>query len=343
MACKFFSGAETGDMSEIALNSGMTVQSTVSIHGAYTYKCTTSNDAPYLQLNSGLNLSTAYLRAYVRVHVTTNPGTNQSGANKGILNFDTAAGSDIGIIELLVTTAGALSLRARNSVASTTSGQTTIQPDTTYLLELKVVVSATVGIVEFKIDGTVAGTLSSQNTGSTNIDRAYIDYSITSGSVDVYFDDLYIDDANYPGPGKCIARQGKTGTPTYDAWTKTSSQTAAQVWSTTPFSATNNAALAGTGAGAQTMLTESFSITQSGHGTETIASGDTINACKVGLIAKVSSTSSPPTFSIRQRLNGADTDLAKVLTTGDVYYEGAIFTDTLTNLNASEIGAVRGT
>ena len=351
MSLLWFSGVESGDLSEFNDLGGTRSASTAVVKsGAYSAKTTATQNGVqnWVGSNTIQASTTLYFRSYCYIDLTANP-TGGNSTENFFVDVESSGGgaADAGVF-LDVSTSGVITAHARHTGGATVNGSvnTVLNNNQWYLIEVKVTASTSVGVVEWKLDGVLQETLANQNIASNQWVRVYGIAHLNgsgSGAMAIYFDDLSVSDSAYPGPGKCIARQGKAGTPTYDAWTKTSSQTAAQVWSETPFSATNNAALAGTGAGAQTMLTESFSTTQSGHGTETIASGDTINACKVGLVAKVSSTSSPPTFSIRQRLNSVDTDLAKVLTTGDVYYEGAIFTDTLTNLNASEIGAVRGT
>jgi hypothetical protein len=90
------------------------------------------------------------------------------------------------------------------------------------------------------------------------------------------------------------------------------------------------------------MLIAPFSSTQTGHGTETIASGDTINACRAVGIAKTSNTASSATLGIRHRVGGVDTTSAPhTLTTTDAVYRGTVFTTSTTNLDSAEIGAVR--
>ena len=83
------------------------------------------------------------------------------------------------------------------------------------------------------------------------------------------------------------------------------------------------------------MLVAPFSATQSGHGSEVIGAGDTINACKAAAIAK---TAVAGNMDIRRRINGADTDVTVTLTTSDAYYDGGIFTTTTALLDSAEIG-----
>jgi hypothetical protein len=59
-------------------------------------------------------------------------------------------------------------------------------------------------------------------------------------------------------------------------------------------------------------------------------------------IAVKPATQAGSAASIRRRLAAADTDSAITLTTSDAYFETAIFTDTLANLNAGEAGILHG-
>ena len=343
MACVFLSGFETGDTSEWAATSGTTsVVTTDVITGGRSGKVTSAGSASSFRSTTGFNLATAYARCRMLIHVTTNPASDQT--QRILLAFLNSSVAVIASARLKVTTAGALFIHAANQVGG--GGSTAdyaVPADQELLLELRVTVSATVGVLELKIDGEVKETLTGLNTATNNVNALWCQVLVGSGSVDVYYDDVYVDDAGYPGAGRCLARQGAAGAPTYDAWTKTGLSTAALCWSETPFSATNNCNSGGTAAAAQTMLVSPFSATEAGKGTETIAAGDTINACRQLVVAKVSNTSSAPTFNIRRRVNGADTDVAATLTTGDVLYRGAFFTTTPTLLETAEIGAARGT
>lgn len=342
MAYKFLSGCETGDLSEWSSTVGtVSVQTSTVLTGGFSGKVTSAGAISSLRSVTGLALTTGYARCRMRVYVTTNPTTTQN--DKAAFYFLDSANNPIGGVRLGVTTTGEVSAHLFSGPNQIETASVTILADTTYLVEIKAVVSATVGSVEWKLDGVAQEALTNQNTGTADINVLRCQATFSSGSIDIYYDDVVVDDAAYPGAGKILCRQGVAGTPTYDAWTKTGLSTAALCWSESPFSGTNNCNLAGTAAGAQTMLVAPFSSTQTGKGSETIASGDTINACQQGIIAKVNSTTSPPVFSIRRRINGADTDLAQVLTTADVYYRGDMFTTTTTLLDSAEIGAHRGT
>lgn len=236
---------------------------------------------------------------------------------------------------------GTLNLRLINNItASQVGSDFAISPSTVNLIEVKLVISATVGVLELKVNGVVAATGSGLNTGATNVDEVRLNgAAITNGSGLTQLDHFILRDDAYPGPGYSIARQGVAGTPTYDAWTKNGAATAALCWSETPFSATKNCSNIGLG-NAQTMLVGSFNSAGSApEGSGLISSIDTINAGKTAMIAKSTVSGN---LSIRRRVAGSDTDTVKAITTADAYYDDGIWTPTFTNLTAgtTEIGAV---
>lgn len=339
-AVLFFDGIENGLLLTAndgpwSNTSGTLVAVTSPVRsGGYAGKFTSTGTASFVQTTVGFAASSGWTRFGYYSHVTTAPSAQ---SDQILFQFSDSGGTRVNGLKERKNTNGTISIGANDNTGDGT--YFTISPDTWYLVEFKCVVSATVGVTEWKLNGIIKETLTGRNTGSNNIDSAvFREHSGTAGSSYAIFDDLIVSNSNYPGDGHCIARQGKAGTPTYDQYTKTSSQTAAQVWSETPYSATNNATNS-TNSNAQTMLTWSFAATQSGHGTEIIADGNTINACKVAVTMKTGVASG---HSIRRRFAGVDSDTSKSLTTSDVYYETAVFTDTFANLNTSEMGVLHG-
>jgi hypothetical protein len=336
-----FGGAETGDLSEGISASGASAVTSPVHSGNYAYQLAQASNFPVP--NVAFSQSTIYARVWIRNHVTTPPSAL---VDRSMIQLKDAAGSSGAMIRCFINPDGTMDLGAQDRPLGQDQGPKAINVslDVWHLIEMKVVIG-TPGTIEWKLDGVLIFS-GSVNTGSANMTMMSLDgMSNLNGLVGTtWFDDWYLSNSGYPPrAGISIARQLKSGTPTYNAWTKTGGQGIDAVWSATPFSATNNALASGTGALAQTGLVASFNAVQAGHGPETIQSGDIINACKVGLIAKVDNVSSPPVFNIRRRIGGSDTDVAKVLTTADVYYEGGIFTASLANLNSAEIGATRGT
>jgi hypothetical protein len=186
-------------------------------------------------------------------------------------------------------------------------------------------------------------TLTAQNTGTSNIrniDMGGNLFSMQSGYSDTYVDDVSVEDAAYPSDGRCIARQGKSGAPTNNAWTKSSGADAYALWSDTPFSAASNCK--STTNTAQTML-----VADVGAGVDAVGASDTINACRVMGVAKFDSTSSALSFyRMRRRVSAANTDedvTGSVTSTTDAFVQGSIFTATRSELQAAEIGGVVGT
>ena len=109
MACKFFSGYETGDTREWTGTTGGTVsvQSSTLISGGYTMKYTSTGSYSWVGSPTGLNAATLYMRLRVRFHVTTNPS---SLSEQRCVEMDTSGNVPISALWLQVTTGGGLLL-----------------------------------------------------------------------------------------------------------------------------------------------------------------------------------------------------------------------------------------
>lgn len=340
MAIKWFSGAESGDLSEFASSSGTIAAATdQKTNGGYSLKVTSPEASNFVTSKTGLGLSTIF----VRFNVFTNVVASSASLIYSPVDLLTAASGTIAYLRFIATSGGALTLGLVNNVAVAVIGsEVAITPGVWHSIELKGVISATVGILELKIDGVVTATGSSLNTGTNNVDSVTFGSRTTNAAArasgSLWDDDMIISDSAYVGPGYSIARQGVTGTPTYNAWTKNGAATAALCWSNTPFATGTNCSNT-TLNNAQTMLVGSFaSAGNAQEGTGLISTVDTINAGKTAMIAK---TSVAGNMSIRRRVAGADTDTVVALTTSDAYYDDGIWTPTVTNLTAgtTEIGA----
>jgi len=212
-------------------------------------------------------------------------------------------------------------------------------------VEMKVVVSATVGILELRINGVAVETHTGLNTGTDPILRLVFGIGEAGSATPdanqtFYQDDIRFDDAAYPGLGQIIGRQVKAGTPTYNAWTKTGGATIDGVWSETPYSATLGAVSAGAGQ-AQTGL-----VADVAAGVNPIGSGDIVNACRVCCVANRESAGAAYSFyRLRRRVSAADTDTDMSFASLDtnLFHAGPIFTTTRTALQTAEMGAVVGT
>lgn len=288
MSVLYFNGFETGDASQMAaLASGQSIQSSIVRTGGYAAQLNNEAATPVeTLLVSGLSTTTLYLRFSLYVNRLAN-GSDGAGPLILVRGPAAEAGFYVGALHVA---AGGTNLELVN-LNSTSVGTVALPSEGVHhVIQVKAVASASgAGILELSINGVVQFTA----TGLTNIatwDQVILYTGLFTPQTSVVryiIDDICLRDDAYPGLGRVIARQGKAGSPTYDAWTKTSSQTAAQVWSETPFSATNNAATTGAIAAAQTMFAGDVSA-----GTDPINGSDTINACRICAIAKTSGVAS---------------------------------------------------
>ena len=340
MARVWFCGFETGDFLECGGSTAgtATVQSTQKRSGNFAARFDAAATTPYRESTIGFGKTTVYTRTWV--YITGLPTAN-SGAVNDILGIANSA--DSGICALRLNTNGTLQVFA--SGAALGSGTAAIPTFTWTCVELKAVLAAGSGSFEVRIGGVVDQTYSGLSNAAT-ADRIYfggLGSGVFSGKT-VYHDDIAVDDAAYCGiDSKVISRSPITGgTPTYNAYTKSSGTDAGALWDEQPFNATTFCTGASNGL-AQTANIEVFSTTQTGHGNETIGSGDTIVAARGYLVGKTAATSSSGNLaSIRRRVNGVNTDSAISLTTSDAYYATPIFTASVADLNLVEVGALHG-
>jgi len=334
---KLMFGAELGH--DIELSTSKSGTNTIDSSTKHAGCCSLSQPAGtnYTFLSpTGLNASTIYTRYYTRVHVTTNPSSTTVLQGMTIFNGTV----DVAYVRLVVTSGGALSFRLYNAIGAAQVGSdSSFTADTWYLVEIKTVISATVGVLELKVNGSVVATGSSLNTGSTNVsDIVPTAYQATLNGLvaTVWWDDVLASDSAYPGAGQIVCRQaGSSGTPTYDAWDKTGG-TLPTIWQDIPYNGATLAGSPGTGDPlAQTFFIGSFSSTQTGHGTETVTAADTINAVQ-GIL--VTNLGVDRTYKIRRRVNSSNTDTTITGNSILAQRETAFWTDTLTNINAMELG-----
>ena len=278
----------------VSLGSGASIQTTNKKTGAYALKQTATAGANTSLLVTGLGLTTCVYRYAFRLHQTTD----------GAWGADTVFLADASVNSLCTVTVNYSGAGAYTLVVAHFQGGFTpigspfaISLDTDYIIEVKFVSSTTVGVVELKVDGTVRATGSGLNTGTATVDRAYSAGLVTSGApaginFDNIIDDVWIGDA-YTGLGRSILRKGKSGTPTYNAWTKQAGGNIDAEWLDLPYSATNNAR-SSAASQAQSIL-----AADAAAGTDPIASSDTINACLIGAIIKRLTTTPSPTTQTR--------------------------------------------
>jgi hypothetical protein len=328
-----FTGVEAGDLGEFAATSGTVSTSTGTVHaGGYALRCNPTGSGTgytYYTATSGSGAVRFYFR------MASAPSSRESFA-------EVFTGGDASLQKWYIDPDGKIYTAASGG----TGGNTTLSAGAWYriVLYFNQISCKTV------VNGAEETNLSFNPGSASAALRVRLGKTVNtnSASVDFFYDDIaWYSNANTSGElealdGQCIARQGKSGTPTYGAWTKTSSQTIDQVWNATPFSATNNAAATAANQ-AQTMLVESFSGTQSGHGTETLSASDTINKAKAAIVGK-RGTGGGQTHKVRFRYASADNDSADWtdIATSDKYFQFVSTPSSLTDLNGSEVGGVQG-
>jgi hypothetical protein len=240
VAIVFFSGFETGGISEWSANAVLVAATDQVTKGGYSGKASPNGTLATVTDKTGLNLATVFYR--FNFYCNAIAATNAACAIFDIFN---SSGGVIAYLELFYTTAGVLTLGLNNGNGFVQIGSVAaLTASAWHCIEIKVVVSTTVGVLELKIDGVVVVTGSSLNTLSANVDHAQLGPRTldtgTYSSGSCWFDDYAVSSSAYIGPGYCIARQGITGAPTYDAWTKNGAATSALCWSDTPFNASKN-------------------------------------------------------------------------------------------------------
>jgi hypothetical protein len=328
-------GGETGDLSEIPVTSAGNAIDAVVFNsaggGAYAYKETGTTG---IYLATGLSLAHGFFKFYFRFDTDTTPG---SQVFYQVSNWDDGTNLIAGVY-ITERIDGTFSFYTINSLGSLVDETViTIAKNTWYRIEIDLTIGSSTGAIKLYLDGVQKVSLTSQNFGANNITQWGACNNINNAGRSFWFDDIEADDAALPGAGYVIARQFKLGTPTYDTWVE-SSGTIDTVWSETPFSAASNAT-SSTLNDAQTALVAPLSSPQTGHGTGSIGSNDTINGAKAALVGKAASGSAA---SIRRRVGGVDTDTAITFTTSDAYYETAVFTATFNNLSNAEVGVLQG-
>lgn len=325
MALLGFTGGELGDSSDIAiLGSGITVTNTqaANSNGAYSIKWDGVSANAGVTFVTGLNKSEIWTTSYHRLSSLSN-----SASWYYLMRAMTAAFAGIGsaVLDFTSPTIKLSVVDATSSLVASSADLTgTLAVDTWYRCDCHIKIGAATGAIDatlYSLAGTQIATVSatSQNLGSTNIDNLFaIGFPVADRTA--YVDDVAWDDAAFPGKISVVARQFVSTTPTYNAWTKSNASTIDTVWNDTPFSATTYASTL-TASAAQTALISTFASTQTGHGSGTLGSYDTIKGVKTGIVAKTASTTSQPTVVDSQSNatnNGGDVTINFTALAGDL-------------------------
>lgn len=329
---RYICGFETGDGSEVSsLGANSNVQSVTVRTGAYALAAGPGGCT--LNATGFLASTQTVIRSYVQIPAL--PGANakiiqeagSSGGARLILRFN--ASNKLQVLDNGVT----LGL-------ATTAGTASLVANRWYRIELALDLAAG-GVVKAWVDGVLDISVTHTSDVSALPTSHFVLFGAAVSPGQYLHEDVRIDTGGLTpiGAGQCIARQGLTGTPTYDTWTKTGAATSALCWSDTPFNATKNCNSA-VSAAKQTMLVEKFSITQTGHGSQVVGASDTVNAVKTAMIVKT--VSGDATGQILRRVNGVDTGTTFTDTAADVYHDDGIWTTTPANLDLLEAGAIHG-
>ncbi len=124
--------------------------------------------------------------------------TSSVASDTRIIHFQGGGGNRVNLI--IVTSGGNQVFRLTNLAGTTlATGTTALVANTWYFLELKIVVNASTGSVELRINGSSTAEASATNvdTGSTSIDAMQVDSA--SGQY-IYLDDLYVADTTGTSP-----------------------------------------------------------------------------------------------------------------------------------------------
>lgn len=344
MAVKLLCGAETGGTTELStVSAGVTGQTTVaSPGGAYAFASVGSTGASVFKQLTAISAVTLYITFKFQLSSVAS-----TTGDYILFRMKSGTGTTIYLVLRQAGTGFTLTFGSgTNGVAVIygTSSALTVNANTWYDIGVQV----TAGAGTFYFNGTSVGSWTGQSYGAGNI-AGPIDGMFKGGgttTATMYFDDIVVDDATLQTGARVVSRQFYNGgTPTYDAWSAPGTGTKYGNVSETPTSSTLAVSSPTTAAIlAQTFYINSFSNTETGKGTGTISSADTIIAAKLGAVLKTSSAASGgATCSLRSRLGGVDTDTSLTLTTADLFYTNDAYTTnvSIANLNAGQAGVVR--
>ncbi len=334
MASVWLGGAETGSISETATpGGGCSVQTANVKTGAYAYRCISTNAFfDFIIYSKG----TMFYRFYA--YILANSGADNV--------FWQAINSNTGVCTLQLISTGKIKIRNGNSTGTLLGTSTNSIPlNGWFRVEVKIICgTSSNGTIEVRFTNTNDVVIETLTFTSLTMAAAAVTgagYGFRTAAQQIDFDDIAEDDAAYCSAGRIIARQPKTGVPTYNAWTKTGTD---PYWADTPFNTANRATSVNSGIPSrQTKLISAFNATQTGHGNQIIGANDTINAAGIYYVAKRGSGSAA-TYAMNFIYNSVLTENAVLLITSDDYYYSHITSAlTLALLNAMEVGGKQTT
>jgi hypothetical protein len=325
MGVNYFAGAETGDLSELAATTGsVSAYAGINVHapGVYSYLINGLSMSSGITFTTGLNAPASYLRFWLNISAVPSPSA------LSLVQVRDSTETLLGRITLSVL--GQLQALAAGGTMS--PGTMILAYNVWYLIECKFVTGTGANaIMEVRVGGAVQASCSN-GTAVTNADN----WTVGAGSnMFSLVDDVLIRNDQYPGDGRCLARQGTSGAPTYTAWTEVGGFIYV-VWSNTPYNATQYAVATAANQN-QSMLIAAF--TPGGIGPI-----DTINAVKVGAVGNLASAGGT-NQTLLMRFNGVNQSSGGLgLTTATAYTEFYPATlPTVAQLNSCQGGAMQGT
>ncbi len=345
-------GFEVGDLGETQSTNGtVAIEETTVRTGAYAVRCnpTGTGVGSFALRNTADDTDDDLaIRCYFRY--ATKPATDPS--QERIILLRRGNGSSNHLI-LYLDNAGHINVHS-SADNLLQSGTTVLAVDTWYLIDLVLQANEAGGpnnaIYELWIDGVsefgeITENLGvNDNCGEVSFGKVF---DVSGETVDLFFDDIAMETGRTTkiGAGQIIARQ-PDGAGADTDWT--GGGDASGAWDETPSDGVTTEESSNTDTTEETAALAAFSATQSGHGSEVIGSGDTLNSASV-VAAMKRGNGSGTTHSIRRRINSNVTDLAHVTGTGyGVTETGDASTApwttdlTLTNLDGMEAGGARG-
>lgn len=216
-----FTGFETGDTVEVGSGVGTQSFSTTTVRtGTYALRTNpTTTGVSWRRVNglaatgvtSAYNSPTTYYTVYFRY--ATKPAAN----DEEILAFG-GTGAEVKWTLRLDSDGHINAYDNNTALLDPGTGTTVLSANTWYLIEVQSGTGAS-GAYEVKINGTSefsgTGNLGSPNNGTIFLGKHV---NQNGNSVDFFYDDLAIDNTDYPGAGKVFI-QKPTGDGTYTAWT----------------------------------------------------------------------------------------------------------------------------
>jgi hypothetical protein len=186
-----------------------TISTTTVRSGTYAARLLGSASKPYLQRNLSANMTsgTLYTRFYYRF--PTLPAVNVQ-----IAQSVDSGGANAGWTVTLLTTGV---LRLTNNVTATTDDGSTLSVNTWYRLEVRQLLSNTVGELELRLDGVSDASITGEDTLPTNILAVTFGNGFVGGnnhSHDQFYDDMALNNdsgsfqTSWPGDGKIVYVEG---------------------------------------------------------------------------------------------------------------------------------------